>query len=79
MMELGIFSKKLAQNIKEEKFWTGIIEMENLHKVGGSNQRLRQAKSYLWKGLVDDAIAVFDDLKKKRCIKLCDVNDPASA
>ena len=49
--------------------------MENLHKVGGSNQRLRQAKSYLWKGLVDDAIsfagalraiAVFDDFKKKQ-------------
>ncbi len=41
--------------------------MENLHKVGGSNQRLRQAKNFLWQGLVNDAIAVFDDLKKKRC------------
>ena len=40
--------------------------MENLHKVGGSNQRLRQAESYLWKGLVDDAIATFNDLKKKQ-------------
>ena len=40
--------------------------MENLHKVGGSNQRLRQAKNFLWQGLVDDAIAVFDDLKKKQ-------------
>lgn len=40
--------------------------MENLHKVGGSNQRLRQAKNYLWQGLVDDAIAVFDDLKNKQ-------------
>lgn len=40
--------------------------MENLHKVGGSNQRLRQAKNYLWQGLVNDAIAVFDDLKKKQ-------------
>lgn len=45
--------------------------VENLHKVGGSNQRLRQAKNYLWQGFVDDAIALFDDLKKKRC-------DPAS-
>ena len=41
--------------------------MENLHKVGGSNQRLRQAKNLLWHGLVNDAIAVFNDLKKKRC------------
>ena len=40
---------------------------ENLHKVGGSNQRLKQAKNYLWQGLVDDAIALFDDMKKKRC------------
>ena len=41
--------------------------MENLHKVGGSNQRLRQAKSFLWHGLIDEAIALFDELKKKRC------------
>ena len=40
--------------------------MENLHKVGGSNQRLRQVRSYLWQGLVNDAIAEFDDLKKKQ-------------
>ncbi len=40
--------------------------MENLHKVGGSNQRLRQAKNFLWQGLVNDAIALFDDLKKKQ-------------
>lgn len=40
--------------------------MENLYKVGGSNQRIRQAKSYLWQGLVDEAIALFDDFKKKQ-------------
>ena len=39
---------------------------ENLHKVGGSNQRLKQAKNYLWQGFVDDAIALFDDMKKKQ-------------
>lgn len=39
--------------------------MENLHKVGGSNQRLRQAKNYLWYGLVDEAIREFDNLSKK--------------
>ena len=42
--------------------------MENLHKVGGSNRRLRQAKNYLWKGLIDDAIALFDNLQKKQAI-----------
>jgi hypothetical protein len=45
--------------------WYHLIE--NLHKVGGSNQRLRQAENYLWQGLVDDAIAIFDDFKKKPC------------
>lgn len=40
--------------------------VENLHKVGGSNQRLKKAKNYLWQGLVNDAIAVFNDLKKKQ-------------
>lgn len=40
--------------------------MENLHKVGGSNQRLRQAKNYLWQGLVNDASALFNDFPKKQ-------------
>ena len=40
--------------------------MENLHKVGGSNQRLRKARNYLWHGLVDDAIILFDELNKKQ-------------
>jgi hypothetical protein len=39
--------------------------MENLHKVGGSIRRLKRVENYLWQGLVDDAISVFDDLKKK--------------
>ena len=39
--------------------------MENLHKVGGSNRRLREVKNYLWQGLVGDAIAEFNELKKK--------------
>lgn len=39
--------------------------MENLHKVGGSNQRLRRARNYLWQGLVHDAIAEFKELNKK--------------
>lgn len=40
--------------------------MENLHKVGGSNQRLRQARKYLWYGLVEDAISLFEELNKKQ-------------
>jgi hypothetical protein len=41
--------------------------MENLHKIGGSNQRLNQAKTLLWQGRVDDAIAVFTDCNLKTC------------
>ena len=40
--------------------------MENLHKVGGSLQRLRQVRSYLWQGLVHDAIAEFNGVNKKQ-------------
>ena len=38
---------------------------ENLHKVGGSLKRLRQAKAHLRKGEVDQAIALFEDMKRK--------------
>ena len=40
--------------------------MENLHKIEGSNHRLKQAKTFLWQGLVDDAIALFNEFKNKQ-------------
>ena len=40
--------------------------MENLHKVGGSNRRLKQARNLLWHGFVDDAIAKFEQLPKRQ-------------
>ena len=40
--------------------------MENLHKVGGSNQRLRQAKNYLWQGFLQDASVQFNDCNNKQ-------------
>lgn len=40
--------------------------MENLHKVGGSNQRLKKVRKLLWYGFVDDAIAQFEKLSKKQ-------------
>jgi hypothetical protein len=40
--------------------------MENLHKVGGSNRRLRQVKNYLWQGKVSDAMVEFNELNKKQ-------------
>lgn len=40
--------------------------MENLHKVGGSLQRLERVENFLWHGWVDRAMAEFDALKNKR-------------
>ena len=34
---------------------------ENLHKVGGSNQRLRDVETSLWCGKIDQAMAAFAD------------------
>lgn len=45
--------------------------MENLHKIGGSNQRLNLAKTLLWQGKVDDAIAVFADCHLKQALNFC--------
>lgn len=39
--------------------------MENLHKVGGSNQRLAVVREQLWRGKVDEAQAAFVDWDAK--------------
>lgn len=39
--------------------------VENLFKVGGSFQRLHQAKAHLWQGEIDRALASFDDWQAK--------------
>jgi hypothetical protein len=44
---------------------------ENLQKVGGSIKRLKQAETYLWKGNVESAIALFTGLKKKPVVNFC--------
>lgn len=44
---------------------------ENLYKVGGSVRRLHQAESLLWKGLVDQAKALFEDCTLDQARKFC--------
>lgn len=39
---------------------------ENLHKVGGSLKRLNQAEAWLWKGDVDQTLALFEECKQKQ-------------
>lgn len=45
--------------------------MESLYKVGGSIQRINKAKSFLWQGKVDDAIAAFAECKLKQAQNFC--------
>jgi hypothetical protein len=44
---------------------------ENLHKVGGSLKRLRQAEALLWKGQVDETLALFADMTRKQAQNFC--------
>ena len=39
--------------------------------MGGSIKRLKQAETYLWKGNVKSAIALFIQLKKKPAVNFC--------
>ena len=39
---------------------------ENLHKVGGSLKRIRQAEAFLWEGKVEEASQLFEGLKSKQ-------------
>ena len=39
---------------------------ENLHKVGGSQQRLSEVEALLWKGKIDAAIEQFQDWQQER-------------
>ena len=39
--------------------------VENVHKVGGSNKRLRRVESYLWNGEIELALAEFEEFQTK--------------
>jgi hypothetical protein len=56
---------EIAPNSERREILDWYHLMENLHKVGGSVKRLRQARTQLWHGLVDAAIALFSDLTTK--------------
>jgi hypothetical protein len=57
MMAFGILSAILLQIRRDPEVLDWFHLMENLHKVGGSLKRLKQAKNFLWKGQVSEAIA----------------------
>ncbi len=56
---------EIAPNSERREILDWYHLMESLYKVGGSVKRLRQARTQLWHGLVDAAIALFTDLTTK--------------
>jgi hypothetical protein len=45
--------------------------MENLHKVGGSLKRLKQAQALLWQGKVEQAIELLCTLNRRQAQRFC--------
>ncbi|NES25150.1 MAG: ISKra4 family transposase, partial [Symploca sp. SIO3E6] len=45
--------------------------VENLHKVGGSMKRLKEAESLLWSGKVEETIKLISVVKRKQAINFC--------
>ena len=56
---------KLMSGIKEQHSRREVLDwyhlMENLHKIGGSEQRLKQVRAELWTGSIAAAKAAFSD------------------
>lgn len=59
-----------TQQRREILDWYHLVE--NLQKVGGSLKRLAQAQALLWRGKVDETIALFENLKRKQAHNFCD-------
>jgi len=63
--------KELAPSCERREILDWFHLMENLHKVGGSNQRLFSARSLLWRGKVDETILLFSDCTLKQAENFC--------
>jgi hypothetical protein len=61
MTAFGICLKTLLAPVNDKKSWTGFTERENLHKLGGSQQRLATVEALLWKKDVNAAIQEFNN------------------
>jgi len=62
---------QLAANTQRREVLDWFHLMENLHKVGGSINRLNQAQSLLWQGQVDATKALFVDCQLKQAQNFC--------
>lgn len=61
----------VAQSLQRLEILDWYHLKENLYKVGGSMQRLRQAEAWLWQGDVQQATALFHDCKLDQARKFC--------
>jgi len=59
----GVWSlyAQIGQDEQREEILDWFHLMENLHKVPGSFNRLKEARALLWQGKVDEAIGVFEE------------------
>ncbi len=62
---------QLAPDVQRREVLDWFHLIENLHKVGGSQKRLKQAQALLWKGQVKATKALFADCKGKQAQNFC--------
>jgi hypothetical protein len=65
----------LFKEIATTSQWQEILDWyhlkENLYKVGGEPQRIKQAEALLWLGRVEDAGAIFDNCHPLQVVNFC--------
>ncbi len=57
---VGNLFSQIASRQQRQEILDWFHLKENLFKVGGSLKRLRQGETFLWKGKVEQAIALFE-------------------
>lgn len=60
--------KEIATTEQRQEILDWYHLKENLYKVGGSRKRIRQAEALLWRGRVEDAIAIFDNCHRRQVV-----------
>ena len=60
--------KEIATTSQRQEILDWYHLKENLYKVGGAGKRLKQAEALLWRGRVEDAIAIFDSCHSRQVI-----------
>jgi hypothetical protein len=63
----GVWSlfSQIGESTQRDEILDWFHLTENLHKVPGSNNRLKEARALLWKGKVDETIQLFEDCQSE--------------